>query len=177
MELFSKKFLVTAVTGVALALPLAGCEKPGANAPANAKQEKEHAHEEGEHATEGPHHGHLIELGKDEFHAELALDEATHTVTIYLLDSTAKQAVPIEAQELVVNAMVAGKPKQFKLPAKPLEGEDPKSSRFEASDEEMCDALCEQPDAKGRLNVTINGKAFVGEIEHVAHDEKEHDHK
>ncbi len=41
------------------------------------------------HPTEGPHHGTLIELGKEEYHAELVHDDKM--VTIYILDSAAKK--------------------------------------------------------------------------------------
>jgi hypothetical protein len=59
----------------------------------------DHGDEAGdEHPTEGPHGGHLIELGNEEYHAELLHDEKTHTVTIHLFAGAAKEpaAVPLE---------------------------------------------------------------------------------
>ncbi len=70
------------------------------------------------HPTEGPHHGTLIELGKEEYHAELVHDDKM--VTIYILDSAAKTAVPIDSLELVINLVHDGKPEQFKLAASPM---------------------------------------------------------
>lgn len=168
-----------------------GCNEPAAKAPAPAATGEQHAegdgHEHGEeghadhdHPSEGPHHGHLIELGEEEYHAELTHDDATGKVTIYLLDSGAKNSVPIAAEAVTINLVTDGKPKQFTLPAVADEN-DPagKSSRFEVADEELHEAL-EAENAKGRLNITIEGKDYVGTIEHAAHGEhehEEHDHK
>ncbi|HQZ69109.1 MAG TPA: hypothetical protein PLY87_28675, partial [Planctomycetaceae bacterium] len=54
------------------------------------------------HPSEGPHHGDLVELGNEEFHAEVVHGEAG-SVTVYILDSAAKVAVPIDATELTIN--------------------------------------------------------------------------
>jgi pyoverdine/dityrosine biosynthesis protein Dit1 len=70
-----------------------------------------------EHPSEGPHHGSLIELGKEEFHAELVHDDKS--VTIYVLDSAAKNFVPADASEVVINVLHDGKPEQLKLAAAP----------------------------------------------------------
>ena len=125
---------------------------------------KEHAH-----AEVGPHKGQLIELGKEEYHGELLHDDAAHKITIYLLDGEAKKSVAIPEKELTLNVVVNGKPSQFKLPAVPQSG-DPagQASRYELVDHALCEAL-DDPKCKGRLNVTIAGKQFSGEISHEAH--------
>ena len=120
-----------------------------------------HAHT---HPTEGPHHGSLIELGKEDYHAELVHDRAADTVTIYLLDGAANEAVAIDAKQLMLNLVVGGKPQQFQLAAQP-QASDPEglSSAFGCTSKPMCSAL----DAKGmtgRLNVKIMGKVFVGAV-------------
>lgn len=151
----------------------------GPDAMSNAEQHHEgdgHEHPNEEHSHTGPHGGHLIELGQEAYHAELLHDDKTHQVTIYILDGQVKKSVPISQPELTVNMMVAGSPKQFKLPALAQATDVPdRASCFQAESEELCDALCE-PGAKGRLNVNIGGKQFVGEIEHHDHDTDEHDH-
>lgn len=129
-----------------------------------------HKHAAGEHAETGPHGGHLIELGKEDYHAELTHDEAAHVVTIYILDGKAKDSVPIPAPEVTVNVAAGGAPKQFKLAAAPQAGESPMASCFRLKSEGLCEAL-DAPNANGRLAVTINGKQFIGNIEH---DHKEH---
>jgi hypothetical protein len=139
---------------------------------------QDHGHKEGEahaHPSEGPHHGDLIELGKEEYHAELTHDEATNTVTIYLLDGSAANNVAIDEKEITLNMVADGKPSQFKLPAAP-QADDPagQSSKFSLSDEALMEAL-ETPNATGRVNITIQGKSYTGTVEH--HDHEEHDHK
>jgi hypothetical protein len=131
-------------------------------------------HKDGEaghaHAEHGPHGGQLIELGKEEYHGELLHDDAAHKITIYLLDGAAKKSVAIADQELTLNIVVEGKPLQFKLQAAP-QTDDPagQSSRFELVDHALCEAL-DAPKSKGRLNVTIAGKPYSGEVGHEAHE-------
>ena len=130
---------------------------------------------EDDHPTEGPHHGTLIELGKEDFHAELVHDDATDTITIYILDAAAKKAVPIVAKKLTLNMVAAGKPQQFHLAAKPQEG-DPNglSSAFAATDKTLCQVL-DAEDTKGRVIVEIGGKVDVGEVGgHGDHEKEQH---
>lgn len=127
------------------------------------------------HPTEGPHHGTLIELGKEDYHAELVHDDATDTVTIHILDSTATKAVPIPATQLTLNLRVGGKPRQFVLPALVPDGAAAgPTSAFTATDKELCRAL-DAHDATGRLNVEIGGKVYVGKVGAHAHGPA-HDH-
>lgn len=136
---------VTGVTGVKAAPPAA----------------HDHAHD---HPTEGPHHGSLIELGKEDYHAELVHDEKADTVTIHILDAAAKQEVPIPAKQITLNMLAAGKPQQFTLAAVRPEGapEGP-ASVFAATSKPLCKAL-DTHGATGRLNVEIGGKMYVGKV-------------
>lgn len=154
-------------------LMFVGCGGPAASPTGGTATAAKHDHHD--HPSEGPHHGELIELGKDEYHAELVHDDEQHTVTIYVLDSSAKVAVPIEAPSLALNLVGDGKPQQYTLAAKPLPT-DPagKCSCFVNSDKAMCEAL-DQKGTTGRLNLTIAGKAFVGKI--VAHEHEHDQHK
>lgn len=122
------------------------------------------------HPSEGPHQGSLIELGNEEYHAELVHDEATGSVTIYVLNAAATSQVPIDATEIMINLKHDGKPKQFKLAAAADAG-DPqgKSSRFVSTDVELGKHLDEEA-ADPKLVLTINGKSFRGAITH------DHDH-
>jgi hypothetical protein len=132
----------------------------------------DHAHEAGAHPEEGPHHGHLIELGQEEYHAELTHDDATKTVSIYLLDKEAKESVAIADVEIVLNIVVDSKPLQVKLAAAPQDGDAAgKSSRFSIVNEDVLEAL-EAPTTTGRLNVSIGGKSYVGKVEHHDHEKK-----
>lgn len=169
--MFRSFWLLTLVACLSTFLGCGGGQQPDPNKPA--------AHHEGDghdhgHASEGPHRGTLVELGKEEYHAEVVHDDAAGTVTIYLLDSAAKKAVPIDAPEVLINLTHDGNAEQFKLAASPDQGDpEGKSSRFVSSDKELSEDL----DAKGtkpQLVVVIDGKQFRGDI---AHDHEGHEHK
>ena len=117
------------------------------------------------HPNEGPHHGDLVELGNEEFHAEV-VHGAAGSVTVYILDGSAKTAVPIHATELTVNITHDGNAEQFKLPAD-RNAADPegKSSRFALKDVELSEDL-DSHDAVAKLVVMIEGKSYSGRISH-----------
>lgn len=170
---------------VCAALAFAGCGKsPPSNVlPAETGHTEGDGHAPGEaghaeaghaHPTEGPHHGHLIELGEEEYHAELAHDEATKTVTIYLLDKEAKAPVGIADAEIMLNLVVDGQPMQAALTAAPQSGDEAgMASAFSKADEALLEAL-EAEKTTGQVNVTINGKEYVGKVEHHEHGAHEH---
>ena len=161
---------------------LAGCVESGSNssqvtneativtdAPPETDSHAEHAH-----PTEGPHHGDLVELGNEEFHAEVVHAEGG-SVSVYILDSGAKAAVPIDATELTINITHDGQAEQFRLPAdRDASDPDSKSSRFSLKDEELASDL-DSHDAAARLVVTINGKSYSGKIAHNHDAEHSHD--
>lgn len=131
-------------------------------------KEDDHGHD---HPSEGPHHGSLIELGKEAYHAELVHDEKNGSVTIYILDGAAKKSVPIKTETLLINAQHDGKGQQFTIAASP-ESTDPEgqSSRFSIQ-EKALGKLLHEDDVTARLVLEIDGKSYNGEIH--AHD---HDH-
>lgn len=133
-----------------------------------------HDHDHG-HPSEGPHHGELIELGAEEYHAELLHDHDAGSLTIYILDSSATKQVAIEATEVTINVTHDGMPEQFTLTAQPDEGDDEgKSSRFVSTDKELA-AHIDDHDASPKLVVSINGKSYRGDIHHD-HEGHDHDH-
>jgi len=133
--------------------------------------EDDHGHN---HPSEGPHHGSLIELGKEAYHAEVVHDEKNGSVTIYILDSAATKSVPIKAESVLINAKHDGKGQQFTLAAAP-EANDPKgqASRFSTQDKAVGELL-EEHDVEAQLVLEIDGKSYRGDI--PAHDH-DHDHK
>lgn len=127
-----------------------------------------------DHPDHGPHEGHLIELGAGKYHGELTHDDATKTVSIYLLGPDAKTAVAIPDDEITLNLVIAGEAKQVKLAAAKQEGDpEGQASKFTLVDEVILEAL-ESPKTKGNLVVTIEGKQFSGPVEH---DDHGHEHK
>ena len=120
------------------------------------------------HPSAGPHGGHLIELGNEEYHAELLHDDATDKVTIYILDAAAKKAVSVAQDAVSINALIDGKPRIFKLKA--VSAVNGLASQFELVSEELHEAIEDPETTKAKLNVTIDGKPFAGMIEHHDHD-------
>lgn len=157
--------VMTCLTG------LQGCGKSQAPEGDTAAANHEHAHDEA-----GPHNGHIIELGADGYHAELTHDDAEHRVGIYVLDGSAKSAAPIEAESVTIHVTVADKPSEYVLPAVAQTGDpEGKTSYFELVSEPLCKVVCgEVEDTHARLNITIDGKPYVGLIE--THHEHDHDH-
>jgi hypothetical protein len=158
--------LMAGTTGLTAALFLAGCGGPGQEyhpVPKNVSvQDKPHEHEH------GPHSGHLVELGEEQYHAEVVFDPKTSKVTIYLLDSTAKNASPTDAKEVTLKLTINGKPETFSVPAAPQAG-DPKgkSSRFElAGNADIKSHIKGEEDLRGSVTANVGGKSFTGEIEH-----------
>src|ERR1700728_4060240 len=96
------RFSLLALTALAL---LVGCNsaKDAYHEVPKGVRVKEQPHEH----EEGPHHGHLVELGEEEYHAEVAFDPKTATITIYTLDSTAKKPALTDAKELKLELAIA----------------------------------------------------------------------
>jgi hypothetical protein len=150
--------------------------------PAGGSAEKgadEHGHDEHAHDEEGPHGGHIIELGAQKHHAELTHDEESHKVGVYILGEDAKTAAPIEAKSVMINVSADGVPSQFELPAVPQADQSGgQTSYFEIVSEPLCKIVCGESEAKStqaRLSLNIDGKPYVGLIETAPH-EHDHDH-
>ena len=153
---------------VAVASFAAGCGGGPAAVPP-----KGEAHD---HPTTGPHKGHLIEFPGEEYHAELTHDDASKTITVYLLGSDAKVAVTSPDTEIALNLTVNGEPLQAKLTAAPQEGDKMgEASRFTLVDEKVLEAL-ENPKTTCRLSVNLGGKPYNQPFELGAHGH-DHDHK
>jgi hypothetical protein len=117
---------------------------------------------------DGPHHGHLVELGEEEYHAEVVFDPKDSKITIYTLDSTAKKAAPTEAPEVKLELTVGGQSKSFSAKAVADKGDPPnKSSRFEvAPNPEIKANIKDEEDLKGSVTATIGSKTYTGKIVH-----------
>src|SRR5213078_4877535 len=110
---------------------LGGCNKANNSGATKPGETAAHDHEH-DHVHNGPHHGHLMELGEEEYHAEWTHDESGK-VTFYILDAEAKKEVPVSADEIVIDVKVGNNPsKSYELTAvNPLDG---KASAFEIVD-------------------------------------------
>lgn len=181
---------LTSTTCLALfaivSLTFAGCqdtvETTGGDAPVSElppgtmDDHEGHDHSSHGHPSEGPHHGDLVELGNEEYHAEVVHNDDAGTVEIYILDGAATKQVAIEAAELAINVTHDGQPEQFVLAAESDKGDVAgKSSRFVSGDKELAEHL-DKEGTSPKLVVKINGKSYRGEIKHK-HNHKGHDHK
>lgn len=129
------------------------------------------------HHHEAPHDGHIVELGSEDYHAELTHDDETHAVGIYILDSEAKNLVPIDASTVTINVAVDNQPAQYSLAAvRQMDDPADRSSYFELVSEALCDSW-DAPGATARLNVVIDGKPYTGQIEVDEHDHGDHAHE
>lgn len=129
---------------------------------------------DGAHPEQGPHGGHLIELGDEQYHAELVHDEATHTVTIHLLDSAGTQPIETGQAEIRLQVFRDGQFVDYRLPAAGGSGESV-GSHFQLIDEGLTDFLLHTEVVRGRLHVTINEQEYIGAIDHTAHDHDAHE--
>ncbi|MDZ4686747.1 MAG: hypothetical protein SH850_16870 [Planctomycetaceae bacterium] len=125
------------------------------------------------HPEKGPHGGPLLELGDEEYHIEVVLDDKTHVLTLYVLDAAAKAMVPTDAKEAVINLKHGGKPEQFKLPAVRLKT-DPEgmASAFQLKDAKLMHNL-HHKNHEARLAVKIKGKSYTTKFDLKPN----HDHK
>lgn len=122
----------------------------------------------------------LVELGSEEYHAEVVHDDASGAVTVYLLDSSAKKPVTSDAKEITINLKHGDKPEQFKLAAQPQDGDAAgQSSRFAITDKELAEHLHEAA-TQPCLSLTVGGQPYSGAIPHESHgghdDDHDHDH-
>lgn len=124
------------------------------------------------HAEHGPHGGELVELGKEDFHAELV--HGDEGIELYVLDGSATEMVPIPAEKLVVSLKHEGQVQSFDLPAKPAESDEQgQASRFMSTDKQLDEWL--DAGAEGAVVIQIQGKSYTGKITHD-HDHEGHNH-
>jgi hypothetical protein len=181
-EGFLKMIRFSLVTGLVfgLAFGVSGCNSQKdyktADAIKQAPPLAEHGHDHG-HAEKGPHGGSLVELGDEEYHAEVVVDADADSLLVYLLGKDAKTAVPVAAPE--VSVALAGKdPVTLKASAQPDDGEG-KASKFTIVDRDFVHKIMDEGVMHGDLRITIEDKPYRGEIDyhldgsaHEHHDEK-----
>lgn len=176
-------FMGLALLSAALCLPLTGCG--GKTDVKKADKEHDHDHDhhghDHDHAAHGPHGGHIMELGDEEYHAEWTHDDKSGNVTVYILDSTMKKEVPIEAESITIKTSVKGadgdQETTYTLAAvNPSTGDKPTASQFEITDQALLTVLkAIGGGASATLELPINGKPYVAKFE--AHSDHDHGHK
>ena len=169
MRIVSGLMLFAALLAI---VPLVGCNPTSKPPVAKSGDSHDHAGEHGhdhEHVHHGPHGGHLMVIGNEEYHAEWTHDESGK-VTFYILDAAAKKEVPIAAEQITIDVKVGDNPpKTYELVA--INPTDGKTAAFEIVDKQF-EALFDQLKSSGlklTLHANINGKQYDQVV-------KEHDH-
>jgi hypothetical protein len=154
-------------------LGLIGCGGPTADYKPAAKiavAPDEHDHG---HAEEGPHHGSVVELGADEFHAEIVVDAKAHALKVYLLGPDAKAAATTAAAELTITPEGGAA-----LTLKPAEGSpEGQHTEFVVVDEKAVHEIADSGFIHGTLAVKIGEKSYTAELDVHFHGDHEHMHE
>lgn len=154
-----------------------GCadQKGAAPAPTKVGSQTPPSAEGHDHPHDGPHGEPLIELGNEQYHAELVHDDKAGTVTVYILDGSGKKAAAIDAKEVTINLKHDGKGEQFKLAAQPEKGDpEGKSSRFASNDKELVEDLDKEGN-DAQLVIDVGGEQLRAKVAHD-HDHEGHSH-
>ena len=123
--------------------------------------------------NKGPNGGHIVELGEEEFHAEVAMDK-DRKLTVYLLDEAVKAAKPVENGTLQIVTKIDAKDVTLDLVAAPLEGEaDGKCSRFELAADKVPGAVMDIEGLTGDLTLKFGDKTLKTSLT----EEHDHDHE
>lgn len=111
----------------------------------------------GEKEAPPPHGGIKFAGGGHKYHAELLLDPAAETATVYLLDGNLKNAVPIKSETITLTVRDTP-PVSIPLKADPQK-DDPKdaSSRFRGAHKKLGEKL--DPE-KVEISAEIGGKQY-----------------
>ena len=171
------QFLLLTVSGLGLGCGASKTDyKDLASVQANAPKQHDHATHDGAHLHygAGPHGGTVLELGGDDFHAELVFDHDSHAIRVFLYGGDAKTPLPSKAPHAT---LVLDKDKSITLRSLPLEGEsNGMSSRFELVDENLVHEILEKGFLHGDLEVEIDGKPFKSHLD-IHFDNEKHEHK
>lgn len=171
-------------TGVVLAAVLlwaAGCQKQrgvtteeGHGGGHGHGEHHDHDHKGGaehDHPEAGPHGGALGEAGDEKYHTEFLVNHEKKQTTVYVLDGTAKKAMPIAADTLTLTLTNVEPKATVLLKADPEPG-DPKgkSSRFVGTSE----PLGKEMEFKGEITGKVGDTPYTWKFEEK---DEHHDHK
>lgn len=167
---------------VAFTLVLTGCTDGSSEFTEVSHDEPEVGHDDHSghgHGAHGPNGGDIVEVGSEEFHAEVVVDEAEHRINVFILGSDAKTAKPIAASDISISFKHGDEVEEFKLAASALDGEaEGQASKFTITDEELFEELHEHPEG-ATLNFSDGDQALTGTVKHShdhGHGHGDHDH-
>lgn len=125
-----------------------------------------------DHAHHGPNGGHIIEVGKEEYHLEWTHND-DGLITVYVLDSTMKKEVGVDQTTLTIETKVEDEAATYELAAvKP--SDDAKATKFEVTDKALLavlESLGEKITATIK-EIKIGEKSFTDLS--IVHDDHDH---
>lgn len=156
----------------AFAFAFTGCAGGDAEFTEVGHDESEVADDDHGHGHHGPNGGEIVEVGNEEFHAEVVVDESSNRVDVYILGSDAKTAKPIEATDISLSFKHGDEVEDFKLAAAALDGEpEGQASKFTLTSEEFIEELHEHSEG-ATLTFTAGEESLTGTVTH-SHDHGE----
>lgn len=163
----------------AFALVLAGCTDGNSEFTEVSHDESEVAHDDHSghgHGHHGPNGGDIVEVGNEEFHAEVVVDEDEHRIDVFILGSDAKTAKPIAASEIAISFKHGDEVEEFKLSASALDGEsEGQASKFSVTDEELFEELHEHSEG-ATLTFADGDQTLTGTVKHSHGHDHGHSH-
>lgn len=178
---FSKKALGVAPLALvcSLAAFMLGCPKQGEfRAPTkedNVSNVDGHGHDHDHSHEHGPNGGHIVELGPHHGEINVAADK---TVTLYILDGSAKNPVAVENATAEVLINQGDVTHVLVLNPQPLDGETAtKSSRFSGLSSIEPNPVTDLEGLTGKVTLKIGDETHTAELSHEEHDhDHDHDH-
>lgn len=127
----------------------------------------------------GPNGGHVLELGAEEFHAEVTMDRA-RKLTVYLLDEAVKNPKPAANGIVLITTKAGDQEVVLELTPAPLDAEkDGQCSRFELAADKVPGSIMDIEGLSGDLTLKVGDKTLktsLTEDHDHDHDNKDHDH-
>lgn len=154
-----------ALTSLSILTGCNGSDDGDYHVPEGGHEVVDEPHDHGHDA--GPHGGHLIELGEEEYHAEIVFDSETRKTTVYILGPDAESPHAITAGQIELHLHVGEQESEFMLSAAPLESDgEGKSSRFELPADKMPESIKDEEDFEGEVHLKIGEKEYTGKVAH-----------
>ena len=156
-------------------LLVVGCQQQSVDQPApaagNASHDHEHDHGH-DHAHTGPHGGHILELGREDYHAEWTHKDQSSEIVVHLLDADIKQDVSTTAELIMISTTIRGEQQTYELAADNQDESDPpRATRFTITSPSLLTALKQVgAGVQADISVIIDGKMFRGSFEKNEHD-------
>ncbi|MDB4862592.1 hypothetical protein OAI33_04825 [Pirellulaceae bacterium] len=153
---------------IATSFLMVGCNQGVPEAPSEAETASEgddhHGHD---HASEGPHGGHILGLGDEEYHLEWIHNDSGK-LTFYLLDAAVKEDVKTSANSISITTTVKEETKTVTVSTTTPDATE--HNKFELIDPNTKELLgLVGHGVTASASVKIGEQDYTGEFEHQDH--------